>query len=108
MTALSARIPRNALIVLDNARIHRSPEVFQFFSRLPQRAVFLPPYSPDYNPIELLFGLTKVLMKDYDGAQTYIPTVLDEVFRKITTQQLTAFVQHCRRLWMADEQPPLQ
>ena len=105
MKTMCARLPRNSILILDNARIHRTPAVFTFFSTIPQQVVFLPPYSPDYNPIELVFGLSKLMLKNHLGRESYVPLLVDNVFSKITAAQLSSFVNHCRRLWIANNEP---
>ena len=52
---LLQRIPdRPIVLVLDNASYHHAADVEAFFSLLQERVmvVWLPPYSPDLNPIE--------------------------------------------------------
>lgn len=46
-------------LVMDNARIHHAAEVNEFFAQNQIRHLFLPPYSPDLNPIENAFGVLK-------------------------------------------------
>ena len=50
--------PRS-LVVLDNATIHHSDKIVQLVESTGARLVYLPPYPPDLNPIELMFGLYK-------------------------------------------------
>jgi transposase len=55
------RLPPGAVVVLDNARIHHTHHV-RMSSALMERGgrlVFLPPYSPDMSPIELMYGHIK-------------------------------------------------
>jgi len=40
------------VVILDNARFHRPKAVQRLLSRVGCRALFLPAYSPDLNPIE--------------------------------------------------------
>ena len=42
----------NSVIIMDNARIHYDSDLILL--------VFLPPYSPDYNPIETAFLVIKL------------------------------------------------
>jgi hypothetical protein len=44
-----------SVIVLDNARIHRNQELRQMCEAVGVKLEFLPPYSPDFNPIEASF-----------------------------------------------------
>lgn len=49
----------NSVIVLDNASIHHNGEIRAMCSEYGVFVVHLSPYSPDYNPIEKGFDLTK-------------------------------------------------
>jgi transposase len=44
-------IPKGSTVIMDNARFHRKKELHKL-ARGTVRLLFLPPYSPDYNPIE--------------------------------------------------------
>ena len=48
-------------LILDNARWHRSKILKEFFEANQQRLVFifLPPYSPELNPIERVWRITR-------------------------------------------------
>ena len=48
---LLTQIPQGFTIILDNARFHRK-KILKKIARGKVRLLFLPPYSPDYNPIE--------------------------------------------------------
>ena len=41
-----------SVIVMDNARFHKTEPTFALFENAPHILLFLPPYSPDFNPIE--------------------------------------------------------
>ena len=40
------------VVVIDNARFHKSKKIVELIETAGCRLIFLPPYSPDYNPIE--------------------------------------------------------
>lgn len=54
---------KNSVLVLDNARIHHNSEWIDLVEGLGGRVEFLPPYSPDFNPIELAFRQIKGWLK---------------------------------------------
>jgi hypothetical protein len=53
----------NSVIILDNATIHHDENLINILEELGCRIIFLPPYSPDLNPIETAFGTIKSWMK---------------------------------------------
>lgn len=54
------------VLVVDNARIHRTKKLKKYCSKRKIIIVYLPPYSPDLNPIELL---RKMLKREYRKIQ---------------------------------------
>jgi transposase len=51
------------IVVLDNLGSHKSSAVRQMVRAVGARLLFLPPYSPDLNPIEQVFAKFKHLMR---------------------------------------------
>lgn len=45
-------LPENALVIMDNASFHRKNVLYDIAGRYGVCLLFLPPYSPDFNPIE--------------------------------------------------------
>lgn len=45
-------LPENALVIMDNASFHRKDVLFDIAYRYNVNLLFLPPYSPEFNPIE--------------------------------------------------------
>ena len=56
----------HSVIVLDNASIHHVDGVIEMLHSLGTLVLFLPPYSPDFNPIEEAFSKVKSLIRDYE------------------------------------------
>jgi transposase len=51
------------VVVLDNLAVHKQPEVRAAIEQVGGQVRFLPPYSPDFNPIELAFAKLKTLLR---------------------------------------------
>jgi transposase len=51
------------VIILDNVSIHTNAAVAAVIEEAGHVVRYLPPYSPDYNPIELTFGVLKAYIK---------------------------------------------
>ena len=45
-------LSENTVIIMDNASFHRKDALYKIASRHGVGLLFLPPYSPDFNPIE--------------------------------------------------------
>lgn len=82
-------------VVLDNLAVHKRQEAKDLIEAAGAALVFLPPYSPDYNPIEMAFSKRKAkLRKAKEG------TV--EGLRKAAFAALGSFTpQECRNFLAA-------
>ena len=45
-------LPKGHVIIMDNAAFHKKEVLYQIVKKYSQELIFLPPYSPEYNPIE--------------------------------------------------------
>lgn len=70
------------VLILDNLQAHKSPEVDRLVEAAGARVMRLPPYSPDYNPIEMAISkiksaLRKIAARKVDG-------LIDAIGRSLT------------------------
>jgi transposase len=84
------------VVVLDNLAVHKQPEVWTAIEQVGARVQFLPPYSPDFNPIELAFAKLKAFLRaarprNFDEVCNLIAIAL-ELF---TPDECAAYVRHC-------------
>ena len=70
---LLPELPKNAVIVMDNASFHRKAKLFEIIKNTSYTLLFLPPYSPDLNPIEKYWACLKRKLREilpqYDTLQ---------------------------------------
>lgn len=53
---LVPELPDRAVVVMDNLSSHKGPRVAELIERAGGEVLYLPPYSPDLNPIEQAFA----------------------------------------------------
>jgi len=53
----------NQVVVMDNASFHKSSEVQRLIESVGCKLIYLPPYSPDLNPIEKFWSVLKKWFK---------------------------------------------
>lgn len=58
--------PNNAVIVLDNATFHKRKDMETAIEKQGHALVFLPPYSPDLNPIEKKWAQAKAIRRKFN------------------------------------------
>ncbi len=69
-TQLAPTLQRGDVIILDNLSSHKSPTAAAAMKAVGAWFLFLPPYSPDLNPIEMAFAKLKALIRKA-AARTY-------------------------------------
>ena len=52
-------LPKGHVIIMDNAAFHKKEVLYQIAKKYSQELIFLPPYSPEYNPIEHTWSALK-------------------------------------------------
>jgi transposase len=86
----------NDLVVLDNLSSHKGARVAELIRAASADLVYLPPYSPDLNPIELAFSKIKQSLRTLaarrvDEQWQAMQAVLDQ----IRSSDANAFFRHC-------------
>jgi transposase len=69
-TQLAPRLNPRTVVILDNLSTHKSTRAAQALEERGCWFLFLPPYSPDLNPIEMAFSKLKAHLRRI-GARTY-------------------------------------
>ena len=83
------------IVVMDNLPAHKPVAVRRAIEAAGAELRFLPPYSPDFNPIEMAFSKLKALLKKA-AART-----LDDLFDTIAKGIDTFTPQECRNYFNA-------
>ena len=83
-------------VVLDNAGAHKTRAAIEAIRETGAIPVFLPPYSPELNPIELAWSKLKELLK---AAKARTREALDEAISRamdlITPADAESWFRHC-------------
>ena len=86
-----------SVVVIDNCFIHHVEEVKLLLEEAVILVVYLPPYSPDLNPIEEAFSSVKSFLKEHEDLLTCI--VLNELiksaFSNITKEKCDGWISNC-------------
>jgi len=73
-------LPENALIIMDNAAFHRKKVLFKIAARYEINLLFLPPYSPEFNPIEHSWANFKAWLKHHSQRFTCFDFAVEAYF----------------------------
>ena len=80
-TRLLPSLPVNTLIVMDNATFHRKSRLFPLAEQAGVRLLFLPPYSPNLNPIEHFWAWLKRHLRKIFSAHDSFNSALHSAFQ---------------------------
>jgi transposase len=87
------------VVVMDNLAAHKADRVCRSIEQAGASIQFLPPYSPDYNPIELAWSKVKTHIRTWKP-RTHAE--LDQAFYSasldVTEQDAANWFRHCRGL----------
>jgi transposase len=78
---LVPELAKGDIVVMDNLSSHKGPRVRELIEAAGASLLYLPPYSPDLNPIEMAFSKLKALLRK--AAERTIPALWDAIGRLI-------------------------
>ena len=90
-------LTKGKVVVLDNLAAHKSPRVAELIEACGAKVMYLPPYSPDFNPIEMAISKTKAMLRKL--ARRDVPRLQDgigEALKSITPYDARAYIRHCK------------
>ncbi len=64
---LIPKLPPNSVVVMDNAAFHKGKDMKQSLQNAGHTLEYLPPYSPDLNPIEKKWAQAKTVRRRVGG-----------------------------------------
>lgn len=78
--SLLAETPKGYTIIMDNASFHRKAKLYELAEKAGINLLFLPPYSPDFNPIECAWANLKRWLRDKMASYCSIVVAIYEYF----------------------------
>ena len=76
MQDLLPKLPEKSVVVMDNASFHKGQDMIKALQKAGHSLLYLPPYSPDLNPIEHKWAQAKAIRRKNQKT-------LQELFKKI-------------------------
>jgi transposase len=84
------------IVVMDNLSSHKAAGVREAIEAVGATLVYLPPYSPDFNPIEMVYAKLKWLARSA-GHTTIEPLwrFLGQALDRFSTSECLHYLRHC-------------
>ena len=82
----SLKLPRGAVVLMDNVSFHRSCVVKETLDAMGVDVLYTPPYSPWFNPIEMCFSIVK--------RKYYKTLAIHQSFDTLNSSHTSAFFRH--------------
>lgn len=93
---LAPTLSPGQVVVLDNLGAHRSERVRELIEERSCELLFLPPYSPDFSPIEEAFSKLKTLLRKAAArARGALVEAIGSALLAITARDARGYFGHC-------------
>jgi transposase len=79
---LLTQLPSGSTIVMDNASFHRKEVLHKLVQKVECKIIFLPPYSPDFNPIEKTWANLKNFLRNYACQFCKLEMAIEDFFKE--------------------------
>jgi transposase len=84
------------VLVMDNLAVHKVQGILERIDAAGIRVLFLPPYSPDYNPIEKMWSKVKALVRAAEArAFETIVEAVGKALCKVSREDCHGFFKSC-------------
>ena len=93
---LVPKLWKGAYVIMDNCSIHKGKEIKNLIEGVGAKLIYLPPYSPDFSPIENCWSKIKSILRSL-GARNYpdLAKALEIAFNKVSLRDVRNWFAHC-------------
>lgn len=93
---LIPELPPGAIVVMDNLSAHKAPAIQEKLEQSGAQCRYLPAYSPDLNPIEMIWSKVKTsLRKAKARTEQQLYDAIAQALLKISSSDTKGCFQHC-------------
>ena len=84
------------IVVMDNLSCHKVKGVADAIEAVGASVLYLPPYSPDLNPIEMMWSKIKSLLRKWKARSSEVLNqFIEEAFSAVTTENIDHWFSAC-------------
>jgi len=89
-------LKKENVVVMDNVSFHKVVGIEEAIKNVGAELIYLPPYSPEMNPIELMWAKIKSYLRKKAARNIEkFHSALKQAFESITAKDLTNWFKHC-------------
>jgi transposase len=93
---LAPTLRRGQVVVLDNLSAHKGERIRELIERRGCELIYLPSYSPDFNPIEPAFSKIKGLLRKSEArTKEALLEAIGAAISAVTAKDTRSFFEHC-------------
>jgi len=98
-STLIPRLGENSIVIMDNMKSHHANDVKKCLDERKVNYLYLPPYSPDFNPIEKLWSKIKAFLRKLKArTPEQLPIAINEAFCAVTPSDCAGWFRFCNYL----------
>lgn len=84
------------VVVMDNLQVHKSTRVRKLIESVGANVLFLPPYSPDFSPIEEAFSKIKAILRSIEArTQETLVEAIGQALDAVSRKDALGWFSHC-------------
>jgi transposase len=84
------------IVVMDNSSVHKSASIRECIEAAKCQLLFLPPYSPDFSPIENCFSKIKTCLRKLAArSQEALDQAITTAYNLVTANDAVGWFRHC-------------
>lgn len=93
---LVPKLWKGACVIMDNYSIHKGEKIRSLIESVGAKLIYLPTYSPDFNPIENCWSKLKNILRSL-CARTYpdLAKAIEFAFNQISLNDICSWFTHC-------------
>jgi transposase len=93
---LAPTLKSGQVVVMDNLSAHKGERVRELIEQRGCELLYLPPYSPDFNPIEQAFSKVKGLIRRAEArTRESLIEALGGALEAVTARDIQGYFGHC-------------
>lgn len=92
---LCPKLNPDSVVIMDNVNFHKSDKIIELVEQCGAQVIFLPPYSPELNPIEEMWSKIKnSLRRNSARCMRTFKKAIKRAYESVTCENIMGWFQH--------------